>query len=109
MPRASNSSATTWGMWAAAASAAESSGEGSLSCQRCGGAMNTGSGATWLAAEDGSSPAFTRPPSQIFVLSVGIVDHDIAEAFDAFQQLLVVLVPLSGGFVEKDNALVDEA
>ena len=46
---------------------------------------------------------------QIFVFTIGVVDDDVAEALDAFQQLLIALVPLGGGFVEEDDALVDEA
>jgi len=46
---------------------------------------------------------------QIFVFTIGVVDDDVAEALDAFEQFLIALVPLGGGFVEEDDALVDEA
>lgn len=44
----------------------------------------------------------------LFVLVV-VVDDDVLEALDVFKERLVALVPLGGGFMQKDYALVDEA
>jgi hypothetical protein len=39
----------------------------------------------------------------LVVVRVGVVDDDVLEAFDVFEQRLVALVPLGGGFVQKDE------
>ena len=38
-----------------------------------------------------------------------VVDDDVVEALDIFKERLETLVPLGGGLVQKNNALVDEA
>jgi len=45
----------------------------------------------------------------LVVVGMPVLNHDVLEALDVLKQGLESLVPLGGGFVEKYDALVDEA
>ena len=82
--------------------ASDSSGWGSAMIQRWRGyARDAGSAGARLR----STQRYSSSSSCV----VGVVDHDVLEAFDIFEQRLVALVPLGGGFVQEHQALVDEA
>ena len=42
-------------------------------------------------------------------VSMGVVNDDVLEAFDIFEQRLVALIPFGCGFMQEDEALIDEA
>ena len=62
-----------------------------------------------------SSRWLQRPPSSpgllvlVVVVVLVIVDDDVLEGLDVFQQRLEALIPLGGGLVQEDQALVDKA
>ena len=67
----------------------------------------------------GSAPAvvsllFTGPAALtanllvLVVVRVRVVDDDVVKALDVFEQRLIALVPLGGGFVQEHNSLIDE-
>src|SRR5579863_2932552 len=100
MPRATSSSATTSGSRASRASAAAASELGSAKIQRWRGKL------CCACAAQSSTPDVLLI---LVVVRVRVVDHDVVETFEIFKQRLVALVPLGGGFVHEDDALVDEA
>ena len=111
MPRATSSSASTSGRRAASASAAASSGCGSATDPALRGGQSV-----LRAAGAGADPLPTCSAALtggllvlVVVVLVGVVDHDVLEALNVFKQRLEALIPLGGGFVQKDQALVDEA
>ena len=57
----------------------------------------------------GSDPRADEDLLVLVVAGVGVVDDNVVEALDVFEERLVTLVPLGGRLVEKDDALVDEA
>jgi len=45
----------------------------------------------------------------VLVVTMGVVDDDVLETFDILEQRLVAFIPLSCGFVQEDESLIDKA
>src|SRR5690242_4142960 len=48
------------------------------------------------------------PSALVFIVLIGLIDHNAAKFFRSIDQTLIAVVPLGGKFVEKDRALIWE-